>query len=202
MKNILRSRIVVSGAASHWDGDVNGEVVKPEIIISGSDSNGYYGRVRALVERSTTSGASIILWQMSIGFGMFEKDFSDVVLFNGENGELYPDSGSFDKESRDRVSPLTGGVYIARPKIDPNVWEILGRSNQKINGAGKKFFGPHGWGASYPSIYHCRFRNMPTLGDIDSRWEAIVGVNAKYLEVQNDQLMVVLGKASMPFSSL
>ena len=71
MKNILNSKIIVSGARHHWTGDHNGRTVTPKIEISGLNEGGDpYGRVFANIRRSTTDGgASTTLWSLDIPFG-------------------------------------------------------------------------------------------------------------------------------------
>ena len=70
MKNILNSKIVVSGASSHPYGNVNGAVVSPQITICGIDAKGTYGRITAEVWKCSKDGqSSAKLWGMALEFG-------------------------------------------------------------------------------------------------------------------------------------
>ena len=186
MKNILNSKIVVSGARSHWTGDHNGTLVTPKIEIYGLTEEGQpYGYISAEISRSTTDGgASSTLWSMDVPFGRYTRNAYDKIKFVGNDGNVYDSAYKCDPNNKNSVTTLKEILYT--PVQISDKWEVIKSS-------------PRGWGIDkelcdaagiYPQCYSVSFKGFPTLEEIDAKWDRIVAIGGKCLSVKNDFVVV------------
>jgi hypothetical protein len=198
MENILKSRIIVSGASRHWSGDVNGSLVSPKIVIKGLNPDGTpYGIVEAQASGvSTDGGSASTLWSIHIPFGKIERTFYDEAQFRGKDGCIYHQINEINPDSRHYIAPCDG-VEIIRPYMG-ECWEILKTSAKRVYSDFEKKL----YGQDRPMKYETIFIGFPSLAQIDAKWEKLMEIGVSSLSVRDDKVVVLVGKTYIDFDEV
>ena len=198
MKNILESKITIKGAWNHWSGDVNNTTVSPKIIIEGINPDGTpYGVIKAEVSGvSTDGGSESSLWSIHIPFGRFERTFYDKPRFRGADGSLYEKINQINPDNRQYVE-WCDVVEITIPYIG-KCWEIVNTSPKRAFSDFEKDL----YGSNLPMKYETLFRFMPTLAQIDDKWEKLMEMGVESLSVKDDKVVVFNGQTYIDFDEV